>query len=80
MSKTLLIAAVLLLTLAAIPTWAGPRSKGTGGSYVVENPNHTQSLGGKSSNASRGLQNASGRSKAVEADKGVIDDPGGVKK
>ena len=64
--KKMLFLIALLLGIMVFPTWSAPASKGKSGVYSVKNRNHTQTLGGKSGSASsKGLQTASGRSRAI---------------
>ena len=56
--KRIVIVLIVLLLISALNGFSGPR---------VSNPNHTQSLGGKSTQSAGGLSNAAAHSPAIEA-------------
>ncbi len=68
--KVILVAALVAAALA-VPAFAGPRqSAPKQGQYAVTNPNHTQTLGGRSERSCRGLSRAAERSPSVNPTKG----------
>ncbi len=64
---------LLIVTAAASSAFAGGKP---GVSYVVSNPNHTQKLGGKSTQACKGLQVAALKSEKVQMRKGAFEGGG----
>ncbi len=69
MTKIMLFSIVIFLVMViSAPIFAGSKAGKTSGqtkSFAVENPNHVQVLGGKSTHAQKGLQNASEHSDAI---------------
>ncbi len=80
MTKIMLFSIVVFLVMViGAPTFAGSKkgdSPKQEKSFQVENPNHTQALGGKSTHARKGLENASRHSSGRVAEI-TIDDPDG---
>jgi hypothetical protein len=69
MKRTALILILLLLVAAlATPVFALEKP-GKSGGFVVHNPHHTQTLGGKSENAHKGLSRAVANESAVKLEK-----------
>jgi hypothetical protein len=71
----IVLVCLLIVTVAASSAFAGGKQK-PGVSYVVSNPNHTQTLGGKSTHAERGLHVAAARSGRVDVHKGGMEGGG----
>jgi len=64
----LLLAIFIMVAFITAPVFAKEKEGNTQDqtTFRVENPNHNQSLGGKSARARKGLENASGRSNRVK--------------
>jgi uncharacterized membrane protein YgcG len=67
-TRTVIVMALLLAAMT-VPVFAEPRCGDRSGGYSVSNPNHRESLGGRSRHADRGLERASSHSPRVESSK-----------
>ncbi len=75
MKRTAIILLCLLMVAAFVAPAFSQDNAGKPASYTVSNPNHTQQLGGKSQNASKGLQRAATRSEAVQSGTIIVQPP-----
>ncbi len=65
--KRIMILGLTVMFIIAVPftVMGAPKAHSGTSGYVVNNPNHTQALGGSSTHASNGLSVASQHSKVV---------------